>query len=157
MRSMNKPTLLVTAIAGTALIQIATAQSVSTSSAGPLMERSYACDQTTVTGTYGFQGQGELGAGTPQEVQAAETGTATADGLGNLSGYVTFSLGGRILATPFTGTYQVNTDCTISETIEFGAQVRHQWGVIVNHGREIDFIDTDPGAILTRVAKRLEF
>lgn len=156
MSPTNKPMILVAAIAGAALMQLAAAQSVPTINAGPLTDRGSVCDQTTVTGTYGFQGQGELGVGTPQSIQAAETGTATADGLGNLSGYVTFSLGGQILATAFTGTYQVNEDCTISETIAFGAQVRHQWGVIVNHGREIDFIDTDPGTILTRVAKRVE-
>lgn len=129
------------AIAGMALAGSATAKT---------------CNQMTVAGTYGFQGQGTLGVGTSQEVQSAETGSATADGSGNLSGEVTFSLGGLILTTPFTGTYVVKPDCTISETITFGTQIRHQWGVIVDNGREINFIDTDPGTILTRVAKRVE-
>jgi hypothetical protein len=115
-----------------------------------------ACDQRTVLGAYGFQGQGTLGLGTPQPTLAAETGVATADGVGNLSGNVTFSLGGQILSTPFTGTYQVNADCTISETIAFGTQTRHQQGVIVSRGQQIDFIDTDPGTVLTRVARRVQ-
>jgi hypothetical protein len=115
-----------------------------------------ACDQRTVIGTYGFQGQGTLGLGTSQPILAAETGMATADGVGNLVGNVTFSLGGQILSTPFTGTYQVNADCTISEAITFGTQTRHQQGVIVSRGQQIDFIDTDPGTVLTRVAKRVE-
>jgi hypothetical protein len=115
-----------------------------------------ACDQRTVLGTYGFQGQGTLGLGTPQSILAAETGVATADGVGNLEGNVTFSLGGQILSTPFAGTYQVNANCTISETITFGTQTRHQQGVIVDRGRQIDFIDTDPGTVLTRVAKRVD-
>lgn len=114
-----------------------------------------ACDQRTVAGTYGFQGQGTLGLGTPQAIPAAETGVATADGAGNLAGSVTFSLGGQILSTPFNGTYQVNPDCTISETISFGTQTRHQQGVVVDRGQQIDFIDTDPGTVLTRVAKRV--
>jgi hypothetical protein len=113
------------------------------------------CDQRTVAGTYGFQGQGTLGLGTPQPIPAAETGVATADGMGNLVGNVTFSLGGQILSTPFTGTYQVNQDCTISETISFGTQTRHQQGVVVDRGQQIDFIDTDPSTVLTRVAKRV--
>jgi hypothetical protein len=114
-----------------------------------------ACDQRTVAGTYGFQGQGTLGLGTPQAFPAAETGVATADGAGNLTGNVTFSLGGQILSTPFIGTYQVNPDCTISETISFGTQTRHQQGVVLDRGQQIDFIDTDPGTVLTRVAKRV--
>jgi hypothetical protein len=114
-----------------------------------------ACEQRTVAGTYGFQGQGTLGLGSPQAIPAAETGVATADGAGNLTGNVTFSLGGQILSTPFTGTYQVNPDCTISETISFGTQTRHQQGVVVDRGQQIDFIDTDPGTVLTRVAKRV--
>ena len=118
--------------------------------------RSYSCDQTTVLGTYGFAGQGVIGFGTPQIAQAVESGLATADGQGNLFGSVTFSLNGQILSTPFTGTYQVNSDCTISETISFGSQVRHQQGVVVSGGQEIDFIQTDPGSILSRVAKRID-
>jgi len=113
------------------------------------------CDQRTVAGTYGFQGQGTLGLGTPQPIPAAETGVATADGAGNLTGNVTFSLGGQILSTPFIGTYQVNPDCTISETMSFGTQTRHQQGVVVDRGQQIDFIDTDLGTVLTRVAKRV--
>lgn len=113
------------------------------------------CDQRTVAGTYGFQGQGTLGIGTPQPIPAAETGLATADGVGNLSGDVTFSLAGQILSTPFAGTYQVSSNCTIVETITFGPQVRHQQGVIVGGGKQIDLIDTDPGTVLTRVATRL--
>jgi hypothetical protein len=114
-----------------------------------------ACTDQTVVGTYGFNGQGVLGFGTAQAIQAAETGMATADGFGNLAGSVTFSLNGNILRTPFTGTYQVNPNCSISETITFGSQVRHQEGVIVLNGREIDFIATDPGSLVTRVAKRV--
>jgi hypothetical protein len=118
-------------------------------------EKSPTCDQTTVAGTYGFSGQGVIGFGTPESAQAVETGLATADGAGNLSGSVTFGLNGLILSTPFTGMYQVNPDCTISETIAFASQVRHQQGVIVNDSDEIDFIQTDPGSILTRTAKRI--
>jgi hypothetical protein len=113
------------------------------------------CTDQTVVGTYGFNGQGVLGFGTPQAIQAAETGMATADGFGNLVGSVTFSVNGNILRTPFTGTYQVNPNCSISETITFGSQIRHQEGVIVLNGREIDFIATDPGSLVTRVAKRV--
>ena len=121
-----------------------------------LAEEAFGCDQGTVAGTYGFQGQGTLGLGTPEAIPAAETGEATADGAGGLEGNVTFSLGGQILSTPFTGTYQVNADCTIAEAITFGSQTRHQQGIIVSNGQQIDFIDVDPGTVLTRVAKRLD-
>src|SRR5215469_9451974 len=106
------------------------------------------CTLQTVAGSYGFSGQGILGFGTPQAVQAAETGVATADGAGTLSGAGTFSIDESILRTPFTGTYSVNPDCTISEFISFGAQTRHQEGIVVLDGAEIDFIQTDPGSIL---------
>jgi hypothetical protein len=109
------------------------------------------CTLHTVEGKYGFNGQGFLAFGTPQEVEATETRVATADGAGILAGTVTFSINGDTLRTPFTGTYDVEPDCTIS----FGTQTRHQEGVILLNGREIDFIQTDPGSILTRVAKHM--
>jgi hypothetical protein len=93
-----------------------------------------------------------IGCGTPQSAQAVETGLATADGAGK-----PFRLGH--LQPERTNlkhaAYQVNPDCTISETIAFASQVRHQQGVIVNDSDEIDFIQTDPGSILTRTAKRI--
>jgi hypothetical protein len=67
---------------------------------------------------------------------------------------VIFSVNGQIVNTPFTGTYRVSPHCSIAEAITFGSQVRHQQGVIVNGATEIDFIATDPGAVLSRVAKR---
>jgi hypothetical protein len=114
------------------------------------------CEQATVQGRYGFLGQGVVGFGTPEAAQAVESGTAAFDGQGKLSGSVTFSENGQIVSTPYTGTYQANSDCTISMTLFFGSQVRHQQGVIVNGAKEIDAIETDPGSILTRVAKRID-
>lgn len=66
------------------------------------------------------------------------------------------SVNGQIVNTPFKGTYRVSPNCTIAEATTFGSQVRHQQGVIVNGATEIDFIATDPGAILSRVAKRAD-
>jgi hypothetical protein len=69
---------------------------------------------------------------------------------------VIFSVNGQIVNTPFTGIYRVSPNWTIAEAITFGSQVRHQQGMMVNGATEIDFIATDPKAILSRVAKRVD-
>ena len=55
----------------------------------------------------------------------------------------------------FSGTYKVNADCTGSDTENFqGGPTIHRDFVVVDEGREIRFIVTDPGNVVTAVAKR---
>lgn len=114
------------------------------------------CGLYSVVGTYGVSGGGTVGVGTANSVQASEVGLLTADGNGNVSGSVTFSANGRLLAATYTGTYAVNSDCTASASISDSlGEHLHETGVVLKGGSEIRFIGTDPGAEVSREAIRL--
>ena len=114
------------------------------------------CVLSSVIGTYGVSGGGTVGVGTANPVQDSEAGLLTADGNGNVSGSVTFSANGTVLAATYTGTYTVNSDCTASASISDSlGEHLHETGVVLNGGSEIRFIGTDPGAEVSRDAIRL--
>jgi hypothetical protein len=114
------------------------------------------CSLATLRGRYMLYGQGTAFIGTPQVGQEADIGIFTADGKGKAVGSVTFSLNGKIFRTKFTGTYLINADCTATVIIQddFG-EVLHEEGVIFPDGKEFRFIETDPGQLIARVARRL--
>ena len=140
--------LTVAALVGTLALAGATA--------GTALAEDNTCSLATLRGTYGLYGGGTAFVGTPQVAQEVDTGIFTADGKGRAVGSVTFSLNGKIFRTKFTGTYLVNPDCTATVTItdDFG-EVLHEEGVIFDRGSEFRFIETDPGAVIARVARRL--
>ena len=74
----------------------------------------------------------------------AAVGRLLADGQGNVSGVETNSSNGRIFQRTYTGTYQVNADCTGSQVSvdNFGKTVKCNF-VIVAGGVEIRVIETD--------------
>jgi hypothetical protein len=114
------------------------------------------CSLSTVVGTYGVSGGGTVGVGTSNVVQDTEVGLLTADGNGNVSGSVTFSANGTVLAATYTGTYIVNSDCTANASINDSlGEHLHEAGVVLRGGSEIRFIGTDPGAEVSRDAIRL--
>jgi hypothetical protein len=114
------------------------------------------CSLASLKGTYGLYGQGTVFIGTPQVAQEVDTGIFTADGKGNASGSVTFSLNGKIIRTKFTGSYLVNADCTATVTISDDlGETLHEEGVIFDSGRVFRFIETDQGQVIARVAERL--
>lgn len=114
------------------------------------------CGLYSVVGTYGVSGGGTVGLGTANSVQDSEVGLLTADGNGNVSGSVTFSANGTLLAATYTGTYTVNSDCTASASISDSlGEHLHETGVVLKGGSEIRFIGTDPGAEVSRDAIRL--
>lgn len=114
------------------------------------------CSLRSVAGTYGVSGGGTVGVGTSAPVQDTEVGLLTADGNGNISGSVSFSANGTLLAATYIGTYSVNSDCTASASIvdSLGEHL-HETGVVLRGGSEIRFIGTDPGAQVSRDAVRL--
>jgi hypothetical protein len=115
------------------------------------------CSLRSVVGTYGVSGGGTVGVGTANPVQDTEVGLLTADGNGNVSGSVTFSANGTLLAATYTGTYTVNSDCTATASINDSlGEHLHETGVLLKGGDEIRFIGTDPGAEVSRDAIRLD-
>jgi len=56
----------------------------------------------------------------------------------------------------FTGSYLINADCTVTVTIQDDlGEVLQEEGVILPDGREFRFIETNPGMLVARVARRL--
>ena len=86
----------------------------------------------------------------------ADVGVLTFDGLGNVTQSDTVSLNGVIGERRSAGQYFVEPDCTGDMTLVLPppAGVATSHFVIVDQGKEIRFIVTGPGRVLTTVAKR---
>jgi hypothetical protein len=116
------------------------------------------CSAANLRGPYAVYGQGTVFVGSPPQAGLeVDVGIVNFDGLGNMMGSVTFSFNGKIFRTKFTGSYLVNSDCTVSLTLQddLGEHLQQE-GVMLEHGDEIRVIGTDPGRVIARVAKRLQ-
>jgi hypothetical protein len=125
---------------------------------GTALAEDGACSLATLRGAYAVYGQGTVFVGSPpQPGLEVDVGIASIDGKGNLTGSLTFSFNGKIFRTNYTGAYLVNTDCTMSLTIQddLGEHLQQE-GVVLEQGDEVRFIGTDPGRVIARVAKRLQ-
>jgi hypothetical protein len=113
------------------------------------------CSNATLSGAYGFKGNGSVVLPNGSKADVAVVGRTVFDGHGGLSGSDTNSFNGTITRETTTGTYHVNKDCTGSETFtsSSGNKVNADF-VIVENGREAFFIETDPGVVLTVTAER---
>jgi hypothetical protein len=110
------------------------------------------CTPGIMKGTHGYSYNGTVN-GSP----IAAVGPITFDGDGNLSATYTVSLGGKKFEGAFTGTYEVNLDCTGTVTLHLPVLGVTSNGsfIIVNDGRETFFTGTDAGVTVTGVTKRL--
>jgi len=109
----------------------------------------FTCTLQTLAGTYGFTGTGTK----PGVGPVASVGTFTFDGAGNVSNHFTQSNNGVItLQISRTGTYTVATDCTGSWALLDGQTANL---VILGKGNELMWIRTNPGFVITAIAKKL--
>ncbi|MBD2775372.1 hypothetical protein [Iningainema tapete] len=115
------------------------------------------CTNSSLQGSYGTQSSGFLNSGaTPFNLAFLNQ----FDGNGNITGVNgSTSAGGEISQNRTnTGTYQVNSDCTV--TINFdradGTQSTN-FGVIVNNGRKILYISTDQGSNISGTIEKVGY
>jgi hypothetical protein len=114
------------------------------------------CSNASLTGSYGFQIDGRI----PGVLAIGGIARVVFDGKGNFTQtddvqiFVTGQNPVVILDRPGSGTYTVNPDCTGSETLNEGGQVHHSRLVLVNHGKKIFDMASDPGVVLTGVGER---
>jgi len=115
------------------------------------------CKNLLVNATYGFIAEGAAG---PPTLPAAMSGPLA--GVGTVS----FNTNGTFLLTatrsvngvldreplPLKGTYVVNADCTMKMSFEVGFTFS---AIIVDGGKQIQFIETDPGTTLLVKAIRM--
>ena len=114
-------------------------------------QASHGCNARNIEGNYGYMVNGtNVGNGL-----VASVGVVSADGEGRLTATDTVSANGLVLHRTITGTYTVNPACTGSATFtdNFG-QSTHLDFVLVDRGREFQFIQTDPATVTTGVAKK---
>jgi hypothetical protein len=102
----------------------------------------HGCSNSTLRGSYGFRGTGTAPTGEP----FASVGVFSFDGDGNLTGTVFTRRTGGITLGPLnlTGTYTVNSNCTVSDTWVFpnGAIATHE-SVILDKGKGYFLINTN--------------
>ncbi len=79
----------------------------------------------------------------------------TFDGNGVVKGSGVASINGNIAQSTFQGTYTVNPDCTGTYITQnsLGLTV-HAWFVITDNGNQLDIVITDPGTVISCVARK---
>ncbi len=118
------------------------------------------CTLSSVSGKYAILIQGTLlPPNVPMPTPGVAVGWIELDATGNVTGADTLSLGGQITPRTYSGTFTIKPDCTFTSrlTVLSGLPglIITSSGVIVDGGRELQFVETDPNTIFTAVAKRL--
>jgi hypothetical protein len=99
------------------------------------------CSTKSLQGSFGFSISGKI---VNTGVDCAINGRFAADGKGQMSGSLTESAGGKVMHTPFKGTYSVTRDCTGSLKFNFpnGLAVGSTF-VMVGNGDQMYFMNSD--------------
>jgi hypothetical protein len=115
------------------------------------------CSNNSLRGTYAYTSTGFITAPPAFAGPFAETGAQTFNGGGETAATATLSQNGNILQVSITGTYTVNPDCTGTLTLQvapIGITV-HVFFVVTDNGDGFQAIETEPGLVITRIARRL--
>ena len=148
--------------ATTVLLVIAGLTALTGSKAFKLQANPPACTTAILQGGYGAGTSGLINSsGNPNDIRIrtfvpfAEAVYFAFDGHGHLSGSSTADYGGFIFPVTFTGTYTVNENCTGSLTVDAGSNgIVHRDLVIVDGGKEVEFVSTDPGIVIAGYMKK---
>src|ERR1700682_568574 len=103
------------------------------------------CAKTDILGAYGFQLTGTTTiSGVPTPI--ASIGRVVLDNDGKISGYSSVNFNGFFLGNPITGTYEINTDCNITWSLQDDSGAwQHFAGKVMQGGARVDFHQADPG------------
>ena len=114
------------------------------------------CSNATLKGAFADKDIGFITA--PPALAGPFSGVQTEifDGNGVLTTAGMASLNGNIVAVTSTGTYTVNPDCTGTYTVQISplGLTGHGFFVIDDSGNELQIIVTDPGTVITCIARR---
>jgi hypothetical protein len=117
---------------------------------GSVLSASPTCTNATIIGGYGYAISGTLFQSSGTFYTFADSGSLTADGNGIFTGSSTFSESGTIASRAISGAYTVSSDCTGSATFTDSlGNTLHINLVVLGSGQEIDFIQTDTGAVVS--------
>ena len=114
------------------------------------------CSNASLKGAFAYTVTGFIVAPPPEAGPFASVGTQTFDGNGGTTAAATVSQNGNIVAVTLNGTYTVNPDCTGTFTVLISPVgiTAHVFFVIDNNGTEFQAIQTDPGVVVTGIARR---
>jgi len=112
---------------------------------------SKSCSLATLKGTFSDRDTGYIaGLG-----QFAGVNLYTFDGHGKITGIGMTSLNGLVISGASSGTYTVNPDCTGTfEGQDSQGQTHGAYFVIDDGGNELQILVTDPGTVITCIARR---
>jgi hypothetical protein len=111
------------------------------------------CTNDIYKGDYGFTATGTVGS----LGAFAVVGRFTADGKGNITGSQTRNFNGQVVTETYTETYTVNSDCTGSSDKITSTNVHVKFFfVVLNRGKTIEGVETDPGNVVTFRAERID-
>lgn len=113
-----------------------------------------ACRDDELEGPYGFLLSGQTaisGAATP----VVSLGRIVLDDDGGVSGQASVHFNGLLLGNPVTGAYEVNSDCTMTMSLQDDSGAfQHFSGKVGPGGNQVDIHQTDPGAGARGVMRR---
>ena len=110
------------------------------------------CTNASLSGAYGFRESGIFTPGPifPSGADFAGASRVVFDGHGNLSGTASSSIGGTIARdAPESGTYTVKSNCTASMTATVNGFTVHPELVLVDRGKQVFVVWTDPGTVVS--------
>jgi hypothetical protein len=114
--------------------------------------RANACDTRLLRGDYGFSFSGSFSYG----ATFTGVGSESCDDQGQCTGVTTINIDGATSTAPFTSVYTINADCTGVETANYYTLglIVSEAVTIVDNGKEVHFMGTDPGGLSIGVMKR---
>lgn len=115
------------------------------------------CSNASLQGTFSDKDTGFIYPAANAPVPFAGVNLETFDGNGNIKGAGFASVGGGgAQHQTYTGTYKVNPDCTgtYSITLSPSGMQAHAFFVIDHSLNELQIVITDPGTVITCVARR---
>jgi len=112
------------------------------------------CTAFSLSGPYGYALSGSAYDTAGNLGFFAGTGRIVFDGNGTITtGADTFSNDGTIMRRTYTGTYSIKQDCTGSMVLQAPGGTGHGDIVLVNNGKEVNFVQTDNNFIFSGIFK----
>ncbi|HKW34008.1 MAG TPA: hypothetical protein VJN92_13445 [Candidatus Acidoferrum sp.] len=114
------------------------------------------CSDATLRGGFAFTSTGFITTPPALAGPFAIVGRQTFDGNGSFTAAATVSQNGNIIPVTVEGTYTVNPNCTGTFTAHISPVdiTTHLFFVIDDEGKEFQVIQTDPGVVVTGIARR---
>jgi hypothetical protein len=156
---MTLAAVILTAATGSSTLTTVTAASAPHDQPWAPHDADRPCTRRSLYGRYGFTVTGTQFLPPPNPpVQASTVGIVEFDGRGNFTGADTASFSGQIFQRTLKGTYVMRPNCTFDATAEIltgtPGLVFNFTAVILENRSEIQFIQTDPGALFTGTLKK---